>query len=149
MAREVVVLCIGSDKISGDSLGPLVGSYLREEFKLPYPVYGTEGYSVNGVNLDSYADMVRCRHKQSTVIAVDAAIGTKKDVGKVRLRRGGIKAGGALGSKRGYIGDIGIMGVVAEEGDNVMGSLLSVPFEKVRHLAEQISALIACALLRT
>lgn len=148
MAREVVVLCIGSDKISGDSLGPLVGSYLREDYRLPCPVYGIEGQSVNGVNLDSYTDMVRYRHKKSTVIAVDAAIGNQNDVGKVRLRRGGIKAGGALGSKRGYIGDIGIMGVVAEERGNVMGSLLSVPFDEVRRLAEQISALIACALWR-
>jgi len=40
--REVVVVCIGTDRSTGDSLGPLVGSYLQKKFSacVPHLRYG-------------------------------------------------------------------------------------------------------------
>ena len=148
MERETVVVCIGSDRVSGDMLGPLVGSALRDEYRLPCPVYGWVGGSVNGVNLEEYLAMVGERHAGSMVIAVDAALGKEEDVGKVRLKRGGIKAGGALERKGGKIGDLGVIGVVAGERppSEVYAALLAVPFSLVESLAERIAALIHAAL---
>lgn len=148
MKRETVVICIGSDRVSGDMLGPLVGSALREEYKLPCPVYGWVGESVNGLNLEQYLDMVRARHKDCLVIAVDAALGKQEDVGKVRLKRGGIKAGGALERKGEKIGDLGVIGVVAGERPptEVYAALLAVPFSLVESLAARIAGLICAAL---
>ena len=145
---ETVVICIGSDKVSGDMLGPLVGSSLREEYHLPYPVYGVVGESVNGVNLEEYLEMISVRHKGSRIIAVDAALGNERDVGKIRLKKGGIKAGGALDRVGDKVGDIGIVGVVAEERDpkDVYRALLGVPFALVEELASRISEMINAAL---
>ena len=148
MKRETVVICIGSDRVAGDMLGPLVGSALRDEYRLPCPVYGWVGGSVNGLNLDEYLAMIGERHAGSAVIAVDAALGKAEDVGKIRLKKGGVKAGGALERKGDRIGDVGVIGVVAGERPpaEVYGALLAVPFSLVESLAARIAALIVAAL---
>ena len=145
---ETVVVCIGSDRVSGDMLGPLVGSSLREEYKLPCPVYGAVGESVNGLNLEEYLAMLERRHKQSRIIAVDAALGKEEDVGKIRLKKGGIKAGGALDRAGNKVGDLGVVGVVASEQKpkDVYATLLGVPFSLVETLAKRIARLIHDAL---
>ena len=148
MKRETVVICIGSDRVAGDMLGPLVGSALREEYRLPCPVYGWVGESVNGLNLDAYLAMIGEKHPRSRLISVDAALGKGEDVGRVRLKKGGIKAGGALERIGEKIGDIGIIGVVAEERPpaEVYAALLAVPFAFVEALAGRVAGLIYEAL---
>lgn len=142
--KETVVICIGSDRVSGDMLGPMVGSSLKEKYRLACPVYGSVGESVNGLNLEEYLKMIGERHRGSSIIAVDAALGKGSDVGTVRLKRGGIKAGGALERKGENVGDIGVIGVVAEETPpaEVYAALLSVPFALVEALAARIARLI-------
>lgn len=134
--------------MSGDMLGPLVGSALREDYDLPVPVYGAVGESVNGVNLDSYVKMIKKRHAGSALIAVDAALGKESDVGKIRLKRGGVKAGGALNRKSDAVGDLGIVGIVAKESDpkDVVSALLAVPFEFVSEIAATIARAINAVL---
>lgn len=148
--KETVVICIGSDKVSGDMLGPLVGSALRDEYDLPFPVYGAVGENVNGVNLASYVRMIKRRHEGSSLIAVDAALGKESDVGKIRLKRGGVKAGGALDRNIDAVGDLGIVGIVAKEiaPKDVVSELLAVPFELVSSLAEGIAEMIHAVLTK-
>ncbi len=140
---DFVILCIGSDKISGDSLGPLVGGILREEYSLPCPVYGTENAPVNGVNLHEYRNMLEQYHSDSIVIAIDAAVGSQSELGIVKLRGGGIRAGGAINSPHKTLGSIGILGVVAQKCDNVLGALLETPFALVETLAQRIARSVA------
>ena len=130
--------------MAGDMLGPLVGSSLREEYRLACPVYGAVGESVNGVNLGEYLAMIGERHSADSVIAVDAALGKSSDVGSIRLKRGGIKAGGALERSFGRVGDVGIVGVVAEERapEEVYAALLAVPYAFVAELAARIAKMI-------
>lgn len=146
--KETIVICIGSDRVAGDMLGPLVGSNLRDKYHLPYPVYGAVGESVNGLNLEEYLEMIDRRHRGSRIIAVDAALGKTEDVGKIRLKKGGIKAGGALDRAGGKVGDLGIVGVVAKEREpkDVYATLLCVPFPFVEGLAERIAEMICVAL---
>ena len=137
-------VCIGSDKVSGDMLGPLVGSSLRDEYRVLCPVYGAIGESVNGVNLPSYMEMLRERHADAAVIAVDAALGKADDVGTIRLKRGGIRAGGAMDKDFDRVGDVGIVGVVAGQRapKDVYAALLAVPYDFVAALAERIAQII-------
>ena len=146
--KQTIVICIGSDRVSGDMLGPLVGSSLKEKYHLPCPVYGAVGESVNGINLEEYLSMISSRHKESRIIAVDAALGRNEDIGRIRLKRGGIRAGGALDRAGERIGDLGIVGVVAEEREpkDVYAALLGVPFPFVEALAGRIAEMIYAAL---
>lgn len=145
---ETVVICIGSDRVSGDMLGPLVGSELREKYRLPCPVYGWVGASVNGVNLGEYLALLREKHAGSRVIAVDAALGREEDVGNVRLKKGGIRAGGAMEKEGRPVGDLGVVGVVATERapQEVYAALLEVPFDFVEALASRIARILYEAL---
>ncbi len=140
-----VVVCIGTDKISGDSLGPIVGSLLRDKHRLPCPVYGVEGKTVNGLNLADYRRFLLAHHPDSTVIAVDAAVGRPDELGTVKIRKGGIKAGGALG-RDDPIGDVGVLGVVGIKGGDALATLMAVPYPEVVALAEKIALRIATTL---
>lgn len=141
------MVCIGTDKISGDSLGPIVGSLLRERYALPCPVYGVEGRTVNGLNLPDYQRLLACRHPDSAIIAVDAAVGEPHEVGTYKVRQGGVKAGGALG-RDDPIGDIGILGVVGLKGGDALSTLMAVPYQEVLALADLIAAKIFQVLQR-
>lgn len=134
-----VVICIGSSGVVGDSLGPMVADLLKESYGVHAYVYGGLRAPVNGVNYTRYAAFLSERHRESLVIAVDACVGDKRDVGKIKYSSKGLKAGGALNKNLGAIGDIGILGVVAERSSDNLGALMNVPYA----LVERMSAVIA------
>ena len=53
-----VLLCIGSDRVTGDSLGPMVGSALEERYKKSIPVFGTLKMPVHALNLEETIDAI-------------------------------------------------------------------------------------------
>ena len=138
-----VVICIGSSGVVGDSLGPMVADLLKERYSIPAYVYGGLRAPVNGVNYTRYADFLNERHRESLVIAVDACVGDKRDVGKIKYSSRGLKAGGALNKNLGAIGDIGILGVVAERSADNLNALMSVPFALVERMSFAIARKIA------
>lgn len=141
-----VIVCVGTDKICGDSLGPMVGNLLRHRYAVPCPVYGVEGRTVNGANLERYRRFLDAHYAGVPVIAVDAALGEVDEVGKIRYRLGGVQAGCALGRKSPAVGQLAVLGVVGVKGEDAISSLLEVPFALVERLAEDIARRIATAL---
>jgi len=134
-----VIICIGTEKIIGDALGPLVGDFLTEIYDIDAFVYGKSKKNVNGVNYIDYLTHIQTHHNNSLIIAVDSCLGEKKDVGKIKYTRAGVKAGGALGKDNGRIGDIGILGVVAENGGDNYNALKVVDRLFVEDMAFNIS----------
>lgn len=138
-----VVICIGSSGVVGDSLGPMVADLLKERYEVPAYVYGGLRAPVNGVNYTRYAAFLAERHRESLVIAVDACVGDKRDVGKIKYSSKGLRAGGALNKNLGAIGDIGILGVVAERSPDNLGALMNVPYALVERMSAAIARKIA------
>jgi len=138
-----VIVCVGTDKICGDSLGPMVGNLLRHRYRVPCPVYGVEGRTVNGANLERYRAFLAAHYAGVPVIAVDAALGESTEVGHVRYRLGGVQAGGALGRHDATVGHLAVLGVVGEKGKDALSTLLEVPFALVERLADRIARHIA------
>lgn len=59
---EIVFLCIGSDRVTGDCLGPYVG-YRLSQYQLPgISVYGTLNQPVHAVNLEHMTDFITLHH---------------------------------------------------------------------------------------
>ena len=54
--NQLIILCIGSDRSTGDSLGPLVGYRLDALSSFKGHVYGTLKNPVHAVNLSSSLD---------------------------------------------------------------------------------------------
>lgn len=108
------IVCIGSDLVLGDSLGPLVGTILNRK-NLPAYVYGTLNSPVTAKEISYIKDILNSVHKKSTVIAVDAAVGNSDDVGLIKVNNCGLMPGLGVNKDLGTMGDISIIGIVAEK----------------------------------
>ena len=96
-ARPLVFLCIGTDRATGDCLGPLLGHRLNEScYGSFYEVYGTLEDPVHAKNLQETIDRIYRCHKNPLVIAVDASLGSSSHVGYYTLGEGPLKLGQAL-----------------------------------------------------
>ena len=144
--RPVVVVCFGTTAISGDSLGPQVGSMLRDVYNVPAFVYGTEEHSVNGKNMAQWLAFIKAVHEGAIFIAVDASLGSREKVGQILLRNDGV-CPAAIKGKKARFGDVGILAVVAENGDDPLMRLMAVSQVYVANLANKISILLKSALL--
>jgi len=110
-----VVLCIGSDLSVGDSLGPVTGTKLKEKLTgLNCYIYGTLAKPITAHEVKYMNDFLRSTHPGSPVIAIDAAVGLAGDIGLIKLCKHGIKPGSGANKKLSKVGDVSIMGIVAE-----------------------------------
>lgn len=76
-ATEFVILCIGSDRVTGDSLGPLVGYKLKRFHTGILHVYGTLDSPVHALNLDHIIADIKHSHPGTPILAIDASLGQK------------------------------------------------------------------------
>lgn len=108
-----VVLCIGSDRVTGDCLGPIVGQMLVER-KAKAFVYGTLSHPVTALNLKDAVGHIRKVHGNKKVLAIDSSVGKLSDVGKIRITFGSIAPGSADGKKLPKVGDVSITATVTD-----------------------------------
>lgn len=124
---EVVLLCIGSDRATGDSLGPIIG-YKLSQFNYPnLTIYGTLSEPVHAKNLQKTVNKIKKNHKDSLVIAVDASLGTDKHLGFITLGEGALYPGIGVDKELPCVGDIFITGIV-----NISGLLNNMLLQTTR-----------------
>lgn len=143
--RQTVIVCFGTMSISGDSLGPMVGTLLSTRYNIPAFVYGTENCSVNGKNMKEWLDFIKTAHAGALFIAVDASLGTKDNVGKIVIRSDGV-CPAAIKGKNERFGDVGILGVVAENKGDALMQLMSVSPLYVEKMADEVALLLKDAI---
>ena len=66
--REIILLCIGSDRSTGDSLGPLVGHKLSKYPLQQVSVYGTLEEPVHAANLEYKISQIKLNHNDKIKI---------------------------------------------------------------------------------
>ena len=137
--KKPVVVCIGTPKVTGDSLGPKVGDLLINKYNINAYVYGCTSSPVTGINCQKYYEHVKTHHSESIIIAVDACLGKSEDVGKIKYSLEGLRAGSALQKEFERFGDIGFLGVVAVKQENNFSALVNVSDEDVSRLADKIA----------
>lgn len=104
---DITIICIGTDRSTGDSFAPFVGSLLQER---GYEnVIGTIDYPVHGVNLE---ERIKEIPEGNLVLAIDSCLGMKSNIGKLFLNSGKLQPGAALGKNLNCVGDFNIKGVV-------------------------------------
>ena len=138
-SSETIVLCIGSDRSTGDSLGPLVG-YKLEKYRIPnVHVYGTLDKPVHAANLSEKLDEIENSYRNPFVIAIDASLGIKEHIGYITLGNGPLHPGLGVNKTLPTVGDIHITGIVNFSG--MMESLLlqTTRLSNVMLLADTIS----------
>lgn len=110
--KKLIIICVGSDMILGDSLGPLVGTMLKRRNVSAY-VYGTLNYPITAKEVDYAKRYLKQMHPDSVAIAIDAAVGNNDDIGLLRVINKGLKPGLGVDKNLEVIGDISIIGIVA------------------------------------
>ncbi len=138
--RSVIFACIGTDRSTGDALGPLVGERL---LRLGYDadtVIGSLERPLHAVNLlERLAPRVDER-PSPLVVAVDAALGPLSSVGSVTLRDGGIRPGHGVGKDLPEVGELALTAVVNVQAGQLDAQVLqSTRLWLVEGLAELIS----------
>ena len=108
--QDIVFVCVGTDRSTGDSFGPLMGSALK---KAGVPnVYGCISEPVHAVNLERCLDLVSLKHPDALVVGVDAALGKQQRVGMLLLREAPLAPGTGVGKTLPLVGTYSITAIV-------------------------------------
>ena len=137
--ENVLFLFIGTDRSTGDSLGPLIGHQLYRKGLRHITVVGTLEYPVHAMNLEDTLYLVRERYPDHLVVAVDASVGKTCHVGCVTLGRGALRPGLGVSKNLQAVGDLFITGVVSGGSSRDPMMLQSIRLGMVMHMAECIS----------
>ncbi|SDC47975.1 putative sporulation protein YyaC [Terribacillus halophilus] len=140
--REIVVLCIGTDRSTGDALGPIIGSFLTEKPLNRLQVYGTLESPVHAVNLVERLQMITEKHPNAYIIAIDACLGRTTSIGSIIASPTPLRPGAALKKNLPAVGDAQITGIVNASGEMEYFVLQNTRLHLVMQLAYKISALL-------
>jgi putative sporulation protein YyaC len=139
--RDIVYLCIGTDRATGDCLGPLVGTRLQA-MTPGINLFGTLEKPSHAANLENVLEEISLQHKNPLVVAVDASLGNTDRIGYINIKTGGLKPGTALKKLLPEVGDFHISAVV-----NVGGFLEQMVLQNTRlYVVYKMADLIARSL---
>jgi len=137
--REVVFACIGTDRSTGDALGPLVGQKLRRLGCTDDEVVGTLEHPLHALNLAERITPVLAHPRRPLVVAVDAALGAHANVGTIHLRPGGLRPGQGVGKDLPEVGELSVTATVNIAAGGLDAQVLqSTRLFMVQNLAETI-----------
>lgn len=137
--RPLVLLCIGTDRSTGDCLGPLVGSKLLLEEQKFFHIYGTLEHPVHASNLKEILASIYQDLKNPIIIAIDACLGNVNNIGWINIGTGSLQPGAGVKKSLPSVGDIHITGIV-----NAGGFMEYLVLQNTRlNLVMQMANLIA------
>ncbi|MFT8320969.1 MAG: spore protease YyaC [Bacillus sp. (in: firmicutes)] len=137
--QPIVFVCIGTDRSTGDSLGPLIGTLLSEKNITPFNVYGTLDDPIHALNLEERLKEIYKLHENPFIIGIDACLGRMKSVGIIQLGDGPVKPGSGVKKELPHVGDIHITGIVNISGFMEFLVLQNTRLSLVLNMAKTIS----------
>lgn len=144
---NLVFCCIGTDRSTGDALGPLTGSFLTN-YQFPYKIIGTLKEPLHATNLALTVEKLQQMNPAPFVIAIDACLGSQKSIGQIIVQDGPILPGKAVNKELPPIGDISIKGVVNVGGFMEMLVLQSTRLNMTYSMSHTISRALSLAYQR-
>lgn len=148
--QEIIILCIGTDRSTGDSLGPLVG-YKLSPYITRYDnvqLLGTLEQPVHAKNLIDKINDIKQYHENALIIAIDASLGSIDRIGHINIKNGPLKPGLGVNKDLPLIGHISITGVVNVGGMMEYLVLQNTRLSLVMNMADVIAKSINIALYK-
>ncbi|WP_054025763.1 spore protease YyaC [Bacillus sp. FJAT-28004] len=140
--RPIVVVCVGTDRSTGDSLGPLIGTSLSKYRSPHFSLFGTLENPVHAMNLDDTLIEINRRFHKPFVIGIDACLGQVSSVGSIQVGVGPVRPGAGVNKDLPPVGDIHITGIV-----NVGGFMEYFVLQNTRlHLVMKMADIISLSL---
>lgn len=141
-APPLLFFCIGTDRSTGDALGPLTGTRLISLGIDEARVWGTLDAPVHAANLHIAMERARVTFGEPYVIAIDACLGRLENVGVVSVSHGPLKPGTGVSKALPPVGNIHVTGIV-----NVGGYMEYLVLQNTRLcLVMRMAEVIATAL---
>ena len=139
---EIVFLCIGSDRSTGDAYGPFVGTMLKEE-QFPHHVFGTIAEPVHALNLESIIEEIHNQFTEPIIIGIDACLGEYHQIGSILLKEGPLIPGYALKNPLPQVGTYHLKAVVNYlDPHSPSNSLNSTRLDTVMNLSKITSTIL-------
>ncbi|WP_397536687.1 spore protease YyaC [Rummeliibacillus pycnus] len=110
--ENLVFCCIGSDRSTGDALGPLTGSLLSNYISFPYTIIGSLDKPLHALNLKETVESLQGQTISPFVVAIDACLGEQQRIGEILFQTGPLLPGKAVKKELPPIGDVSIKGIV-------------------------------------
>lgn len=134
----ILFLGIGSDRITGDCLGPLVGYKLEKMKSQKFFVEGTLASPVHAMNLQETMERVEQMCPSPLVVALDASVGSEEHLGLITLASGGLQPGLGVNKRFPEVGHISITGIVTSDEVEEPFYLQQIPLSMVMEMADCI-----------
>ncbi|WP_242854451.1 spore protease YyaC [Oxobacter pfennigii] len=113
---SLVFLCIGTDRSTGDSLGPMVGYKLSHLNYKNIWVHGNLENPVHAKNLNEKVDEIHSLYTRPFIVAIDACLGNYQNIGHINISEGPIYPGAGVNKNLLPVGNIHITGTVNSGG---------------------------------
>lgn len=143
---DIIILCIGTNKLAGDLVGPMVGDFLGKSIKTSKEnivIYGNMKETLNLKNVKQVLENEMKKYKKPFIITIDAALGkTELTTEQIFVGKGKIQIGSCLGKGIDFYSDLYIKGVVGKIGNSNTENieiLSNVERKVVYHLAKKIT----------
>lgn len=141
---KLIFLCIGTDRVIGDSFGPLVGYKLKHLFRDEenIKVIGSLDNIICMHNITKIVRNINSTYPEAFLIAIDAALSNNNNVGKIAVSKGSIKVASGFTTKNIYVGDISIKGIVSRNLNNSKCNfrlLQNTPLNLVMNMADSVA----------
>lgn len=133
-SESLQFLCIGTDRSTGDAVGPLVGTMLEEAGYTD--VIGTLAFPCDSSNLLDRLREIRLDRK---VLAIDACLGHPSSVGQFQVSNGPLLPGKSLGKGLPSVGDYSIAAIVGIDGPKAYAVLQTTSLHRVIMMARVIA----------
>lgn len=132
-----IICCIGTDAVSGDSLGPVTGTMLKNKLLGKTYLYGTLDKPITAKDVPYASRFIRAFHPETPILAIDAALGEAGEVGNVKISASPVKPGLGVKKDLSEVGNCSIIAVVEEKRRREL--LSSVRISLIYRLAGEIS----------
>ncbi|HET7580528.1 MAG TPA: spore protease YyaC [Bacillales bacterium] len=145
--RPIVIVCIGTDRSTGDALGPIIGTKLEHQSSSAFHVYGTLDKPVHAVNLESELEQIYGCHKNPYIIGIDASLGKAANIGMITFGKGPVKPGAGVKKQLPPVGHAHVTGIVNVSGFMEYFVLQNTRLNLVMQMADTIAGGLHAACL--
>lgn len=142
---DTVFLCIGTNKLIGDMIGPMVGERLRGElgkYNNKIGIYGNMYETFNLKNANKIIKNIKEKHPKPFIITIDTALSKENITNKIVVTNGNIEIGKAIGKGMEIDSHINIKGIVGIYNDVLkknIETLKNVRIESVVYISTIIT----------
>jgi putative sporulation protein YyaC len=108
--KDTLFVCIGTNEVIGDCIGPLVGTYLKQKMGNRQVIGDMKNNICSNKDLTNYYSII----KNKFIIAIDSAIVNKELEGNIFVSNTPVIMGLGVNKNKGIIGDISIKASISD-----------------------------------